>query len=76
MNATNIIIYAYMFLEKFYFLVKIRVLNEWIFSKYFSYQPLTGTYVPIRAIHVPRWSACSFALSGPYGLSDEFFAGP
>jgi hypothetical protein len=33
-------------------------------------------YVPIRAILVPRWSACASALSGFHRLSDEFFAGP
>jgi hypothetical protein len=44
------------------------------FSNYFPYHPLTRTYVPIRAIHVP-YSVCASALSGPHGLSDEFFGG-
>jgi hypothetical protein len=33
-------------------------------------------YVPIRAMHVPKWSSCASALSGLHGLRDEFFVGP
>jgi hypothetical protein len=46
------------------------------FSNYFPCHPLTHTYMPIRAIRVPSWSAYASALSGPHRLSDEFFTGP
>jgi hypothetical protein len=46
------------------------------FSNYFPYHMLTRTYMPIKVIRVPRWSACASALSGLHELSDEFFVRP
>jgi hypothetical protein len=46
------------------------------FHNYFPYHLLSHTYVPIRAIRVLSRSACASALSGPDGLSVEFFVGP
>jgi hypothetical protein len=41
-------------------------------SNYFPYHPFRHTYVPIRVVRVPCFAIAS-ALSGLYGLSDEFF---